>query len=215
MPNTAKESKTAKDSLFNNSREVEGAPDALKPLIQEILDNFLDGILILSETGELIQTNAQGRQILAKLTRSDANQKKLLEEILHIYQTLRESNQLFPDQPITIETDINAESSRFCARARFIQLTASLVILITLTDKKQAIKEQVAVVAQEYGLTPRETEVWLLRQSGYSFQEIAAELFISLNTVKKHMKSIHAKMARDKVISEKETTEENQLRRLG
>lgn len=52
--------------------------------------------------------------------------------------------------------------------------------------------------AEHYGLTSREAEVWLLRQANYSCREIAAELYISLNTVKKHMKNIHAK--REKVL---------------
>jgi DNA-binding CsgD family transcriptional regulator len=33
----------------------------------------------------------------------------------------------------------------------------------------------------------------LLRRANYTCKEIAAELYISLNTVKKHMKNIHAK----------------------
>jgi DNA-binding CsgD family transcriptional regulator len=45
----------------------------------------------------------------------------------------------------------------------------------------------------KYGLTPREAEVWLLRRAKYALKEIATELSISLNTVKKHIKNIHAK----------------------
>jgi DNA-binding CsgD family transcriptional regulator len=45
----------------------------------------------------------------------------------------------------------------------------------------------------QYGLTPRQAEVWLLRRANYTYKEIAAELYISLNTVKKHMKDIQAK----------------------
>ena len=47
--------------------------------------------------------------------------------------------------------------------------------------------------ADRYGLTPREAEVWLLRRANRPCKEIAVDLRISLNTVKKHMKSILAK----------------------
>lgn len=43
------------------------------------------------------------------------------------------------------------------------------------------------------GLTPREREVALLAAAGYSNQQIAVALFISLATVKDHMHSILAK----------------------
>jgi DNA-binding CsgD family transcriptional regulator len=47
--------------------------------------------------------------------------------------------------------------------------------------------------AKKYGLTNRETEIWLLYRANYSYKEIATALYISLNTVKKHMKKIHTK----------------------
>lgn len=43
------------------------------------------------------------------------------------------------------------------------------------------------------GLTPREAEIAALVMRGYSNKEIGAELFISLDTVKKHLSSIYQK----------------------
>ncbi|NEQ50076.1 MAG: LuxR family transcriptional regulator, partial [Leptolyngbya sp. SIO3F4] len=40
---------------------------------------------------------------------------------------------------------------------------------------------------------PREADVWILHRIGLSYQEIAARLYIALNTVKKHMKNVYAK----------------------
>ncbi|MBQ8592441.1 MAG: response regulator transcription factor [Lachnospiraceae bacterium] len=45
-----------------------------------------------------------------------------------------------------------------------------------------------------YGLTAREREVALLIRNGYSNQEIADKLFISVATVKKHTSSIYEKL---------------------
>ncbi|NJR70496.1 MAG: SUMF1/EgtB/PvdO family nonheme iron enzyme [Synechococcales cyanobacterium CRU_2_2] len=46
---------------------------------------------------------------------------------------------------------------------------------------------------QRYGLTHRESEVWQLHRQGYSYDEIAGQLYISRNTVKKHLKAIALK----------------------
>jgi DNA-binding NarL/FixJ family response regulator len=51
-----------------------------------------------------------------------------------------------------------------------------------------AIKESIRL-----GLNSREQEVWLLHQVGYTYKQIAEELSITPNTVKKHMKSILTK----------------------
>jgi len=48
-------------------------------------------------------------------------------------------------------------------------------------------------VAAEYGLSPREREVFVLLCRGRTNEEIAAALFISLSTVKTHLSSIFLK----------------------
>ena len=55
------------------------------------------------------------------------------------------------------------------------------------------LQEIELVVAKRYGLTKRETEVWRLQRGGLSYQQIAKKLFISLNTVKRHLQSVHGK----------------------
>jgi DNA-binding CsgD family transcriptional regulator len=47
--------------------------------------------------------------------------------------------------------------------------------------------------SQKYGLTCREQEIWLLHRANYTYKQIALELCITPNTVKKHMKSIYSK----------------------
>ncbi|MGA7937024.1 MAG: LuxR C-terminal-related transcriptional regulator [Kovacikia sp.] len=66
-------------------------------------------------------------------------------------------------------------------------------VLVTLEDRLQSIQNAAISEGQKYGLTPRETEVWLRHRANYSYKEIASELYITFNTVKKHMKSIYAK----------------------
>jgi DNA-binding CsgD family transcriptional regulator len=66
-------------------------------------------------------------------------------------------------------------------------------VLVTLEDRLQSIQSTAIAEGHRYGLTPREAEVWLRYRASYSYKDIASELYISHNTVKKHMKSIHAK----------------------
>ena len=59
------------------------------------------------------------------------------------------------------------------------------------TQKCERLVEMLTTAeAQRYGLTERETEVWLLRQRHYTYQQIGQELFISSHTVKKHLRNV-------------------------
>lgn len=51
-----------------------------------------------------------------------------------------------------------------------------------------------SAVLEQLGITPRELEVleWMAR--GLSNQEIAAQMFVSLNTVKTHASNVFAKL---------------------
>ncbi len=66
-------------------------------------------------------------------------------------------------------------------------------ILVTMEDVYQPIQNIAIAEAEKYRLTPREKDVWLLYRANYTYKQIAAELCITLNTVKKHMKSIYSK----------------------
>lgn len=64
-----------------------------------------------------------------------------------------------------------------------------------IVDRFQSrLQEIELVVAKRYGLTKRETELWQLRRDRLSYQQIADKLFISPNTVKRHLQSVHSKM---------------------
>lgn len=61
------------------------------------------------------------------------------------------------------------------------------------TSSTDEVPESLRIECAKYGLTPREAEVWILRQQKKSYKQIASELFITVDTVKKHFKSIFAK----------------------
>lgn len=173
-------------------------PNLLKqnPLLQSVLEGLIDGILILTEEGECLHENQYARRICNQLNQGARPTNSIPEEIWDICQSLIESRELFPHQKMILESEITkSDSVAFRIRVRWLKLeqVERPCLLVTLEDRHQSLQTIVTTDAQKYGLTPREAEVWLLYRSNYSYKEIADELFITLNTVKKHMKNIHAK----------------------
>jgi DNA-binding CsgD family transcriptional regulator len=56
------------------------------------------------------------------------------------------------------------------------------------------IDDGIVIEAQKFNLTPRETDVLLYLTKGLNNQQIADELFISVNTIKFHTRNIYEKM---------------------
>ena len=166
-------------------------------LLQGVLEGFMDGVLILSVKGELVHASNYAYQILGEFTQEDSRAKLISQEIERICQAAIDSCELYPDNPVIIEAEINHKTSGVLRiRARWLQLEENEhpLILITLEDQHRTIESLVITEAKRYGLTPREAEIWLLRRANRTYKEIATELFISLNTVKKHLKNIRTKL---------------------
>ncbi len=72
---------------------------------------------------------------------------------------------------------------------------ASYVEYILKASQVATDRDNLAAAAPPEVLTSRELEVLQLMTGGLSYQEIAAELFISLNTVRFHVKSLYGKLA--------------------
>ncbi len=64
---------------------------------------------------------------------------------------------------------------------------------MVIEDRNRSDQALATLEMLRYGLTPREREVWMLRRSGRSYQEIADALYISVDTVKRHLKNINTK----------------------
>lgn len=176
----------------------EAALNNLKPisLLQAVLEGFIDGILILTELGECLHTNQCAARICEQLQPGNSPANSVPAEIWQVCESLIESRDLFPTQKMIIESEITkSDSVAFRVRVRWLKLEQIKrpCLLVTLEDRYQSIQRMVTTDVHKYGLTPREAEVWLLYRANYSYKEIADELFITLNTVKKHMKNIHAK----------------------
>ena len=170
----------------------------LKPmsLQQAIIEGFVDGILILTIQGEWVHANAQARRIFYQLLQSASQPHPVVQTIWHVCQTFIKSDGLFFEENITIDSEIDTnDSGSFRIRVRWLVLeeNAHPYLLVTIEDRNQSTQNLAIADAKKYGLTRRETEIWLLRRANYSSTEIADKLYISINTVKKHLKNIHIK----------------------
>ncbi|MGB3640763.1 MAG: helix-turn-helix transcriptional regulator [Rivularia sp. (in: cyanobacteria)] len=179
---------TNRNIFFGNKAKYEKKQPASKlHLMQAVIESFVDGIFILTTQGELVHANERARCIC---------QGEIPYEIRRICQSLSDSRQLFPSQNISIESEIKTQSeAKIRVRARWLQANESNndYLIVTLEDRKQTNQSIAISEARKYALTEREAQVWLLRRANYSYQEIAEELYITINTVKKHLKNIYAK----------------------
>lgn len=161
-----------------------------------LIKECIEGVLIFTDQKQLIYANEDACKILNQLRQEDESRNPIPEEIWHICQTLIQSRHLFPNQNWLIEFDIftNAATTLHI-RSRWLNIDVieHPCLLLMIEDRQQAIANIFMEEAARYGLTPREKEVWLLQHNGYTYKQIAAELGITPNTVKKHMRSIHAK----------------------
>lgn len=70
-------------------------------------------------------------------------------------------------------------------------LPAFLAVFIENCD--EMMQAEMQLQQQKYDLTEREAEIWMLLRQELTYQEIAQQLQISLNTVKTHVKNVYAK----------------------
>ncbi|NJL46822.1 MAG: helix-turn-helix transcriptional regulator [Leptolyngbyaceae cyanobacterium SM2_5_2] len=166
------------------------------PLEKAIFEECLWGILVFTEKPQLVYANSSALQVLSQLQPEKSSSNPIPHEIRHICQSLIQSRHLFPSQNWMIEFDIftNAATTlHICSRWVNVNTLGHSCLLLTIEDRQKAITDLVLDEAERYGLTPREKEVWLLQHNNYTYKQIAAELGITPNTVKKHVRSIYAK----------------------
>lgn len=166
------------------------------PLSQLTLDSLIDGILIVSDRGEWLDSNAPAVQICQQLNPENTSKKLVPQQVWRICRTLIDGRESHSNQPVVIEDEIlNGKSAALRVRAQWITLDAfqESCMVVMLEKRGQPVEAMAIAEARQYHLTPREAEVWSLYRTNHSYREIAAKLFISLNTVKKHMKNVHAK----------------------
>ncbi|MBH8553967.1 LuxR family transcriptional regulator [Nostocaceae cyanobacterium CENA357] len=164
--------------------------------LQEILEGLGDGILILTAAGELVHANASAYHICCQLNQGHFDSNSIPSTIWHLCQSLLDSQRFLSDPIMMLSDEIVLDKlTIFRIRVRFLDLETFDIpcLLVTIENRYESMKNIAIAEIKKYELTPREAEIWCLYRSNYSYKEIATKLHITLNTVKKHMKNIHAK----------------------
>jgi DNA-binding CsgD family transcriptional regulator len=187
-----------KSSIFcndvKNSEKLYAVPQVY--LLQAVIESFVDGILILAIDGELLHTNECAREMCRQLGKDCELEDKIPTEIWRVCESLIESRELFPSEKIFMEVEVEkSKAVKLRIRARWLHSDGSQedYIIVTLENCHESSQYIAIADAKKYGLTEREAEVWLLRRANLTYKEIAEQLYITINTVKKHLKNIYAK----------------------
>lgn len=160
------------------------------------LEGHLGSILILTEEGTILYASESLQIRLDELVDQQNRTARLPQEIALICQITKQCRQRFPLQNWAMEFDIfTKDAIAIRIRSRWLKMDGfeQPCILLIVENRHQLVQDIVLHELQDWGLTAREQEVWLLFQDGCTYGEIAQRLFITKNTVKKHMRSIHAK----------------------
>lgn len=167
-------------------------------MLMQILENLPDGILMISFTGEIIHANSQGLQLCASL--NDDNKKAIPSIIWQICESIIEPSQNLPaNQIVSNEITLDALQSEFQQKlrisVRLIEIENNPIpyFLVTIANHSESAKNLAIAETKQYHLTPREAEIWYLYRTNHTYKNIASRLYITINTVKKHMKNIYAK----------------------
>jgi DNA-binding CsgD family transcriptional regulator len=187
------------DSVVNDSN----SPFSL---LEVILATLMDAVMIVNPDGTIVQANAKATQLCDRLCQESASPHatqrhangKLPNVIQPLFAALLESRELFPEQRILPEFELSlSDRTPLRIRGQFLDLPRATgdvpYVLITIENRQESLNSVAIGDAQRFGFTARETEVWYMRLLGRSYREIATMLFITENTVRKHVKSVLAK----------------------
>jgi DNA-binding CsgD family transcriptional regulator len=212
---TNQTSKT-RENLYNLENPVNNLlAESQKALfLQEVIEGLQDGILIVNTAGQIIHGNAAAykfwKQVQEQVQQHNLSASYIEQRetshclppiIWNLCESLIDSKDVFSDKNVILfdELVIN-KINTYRIRVRWLELNKKFqdssqkpYILITIENSYESLRNVAISEIKKYNFTPREGEIWLLYKANYSYKEIAEELYISINTVKKHMKNIHAK----------------------
>lgn len=181
--------------MLNQLEQPKPFAQANDLLLQGVLEGLTDGILILSERGEWIYHNYYAYRICQQLNEG-TTVSTVPEAIWQTCKALIESREVYNNQPVVLESEITAgRSSVYRIRVRWLTLDEPQhpYLAVLLEDRWQSSQNRALAEALLYNLSQRQTEVWLLRRAGLTYQQIAIDLYITVHTVKSHLKDIRMK----------------------
>jgi len=164
--------------------------------LQAIVEFYPDGIVIVDNDGFVVAANQSARHICTYLTPEGLQNDRVPTQIWRVCQTIFDNYTEFEDTPVMIDDRIDLKPAGYVRiRAQwFIPDATHPCVIITLEDTWKSARSRAIAEKRKYGLTEREMEVRLLRLVQCTYEMIAKQLHITVNTVKKHVKSINMKL---------------------
>ncbi len=153
-----------------------------------VLEGLVDGVLVLHPNGDILYANTPATDIVRSLGSS-----RVPSEVWRSCEALIESREVFGDQVVVIESELKLNEQSYRVRVQWMQLDQETCLLVRLEDQQRSWSSLALTEAKQYGLTPREAEVWSLKRCNLSRKEIASRLYITIDTVKKHLGNIQLK----------------------
>jgi hypothetical protein len=98
-----------------NSRSLLSKPSKHHPKRQKsaflstVPDSFVEGVLIVSESGEVVYANPKARLLCRQLPATSSAPKAIPEVVWQLCQSLIESQDLFPDRHFILESDVEGD----------------------------------------------------------------------------------------------------------
>ncbi len=188
------------DRRLANEEVSQPKPATLDWSWQILAESLREGLMVISRNIKPVYVNRLALELCQTLAQSDrtwAGMPEAVSEICHklikngnasdqtvVLECLAAGEQTIRVRASWLNSDFTGDS-RGTGRAQYI--------LVFLENRNEILQEELQFEQQKYQFTDREMEIWSLLRQDYSYQEIAAQLHISLNTVKTHVKNIYAK----------------------
>ncbi|WP_327001654.1 helix-turn-helix transcriptional regulator [Dactylosporangium sp. NBC_01737] len=145
-------------------------------------------VLLLSPDMEVVEQTPQTREHLMRLLPADAGAEPVPAAVYNVAAQLVAAEAGVDPQPPSARVHLAAGRWLTLRAAR---LGAAGRIAVTIEEASPA--QRSAVFARAFGLTPRETELLSHLIAGADTRAVAADMFLSPNTVQDHLKSVFAK----------------------
>lgn len=187
-------------ALTSNFQGTRDARTEESSLLSVLVDALPKGLIVLSIDQAIVYWNQNARRLCQKLSASQRYWTLLPTMIAELCQEVAASG--MTHEPLLLDYQ-TPERAAFRLTASWLPkgsngessplMSQQAYILVTVEDRDEVLQQDIQVEQKKFQLTNREAEVWLLLRQEYSYQAIAKTLHISLNTVKTHIRNIHAK----------------------
>ena len=169
-------------------------------LLSALVEALPKGLLVLSADRAIVYWNQTARRLCQKLASTQRYATLLPTGVSELCQQLEEAGTAY--EPILLEYE-TPDGCSFRLSVDWLTgvmdnevnlaFNQQAYIFVTIEDRDEVLQQDIQLERKKFHLTNREAEVWLLLRREYSYQAIANALHISLNTVKTHIRNIHAK----------------------